>query len=117
MPSRSYPGHDAALHHAATEPSLHRRHTWEAAGCTGRPEKGHRHRGAQHLEPASVVEAGRVAASRATRLTANRPGGLSPECTVAQTAAVHPEATRTATTSTAAIPRRWLPPAVGYARL
>jgi transposase len=63
IPSRSYPGHDAALHHAAAEPSLHRRHTWEAAGCTGRPEKGHRDRGAQHLGPASVVETGRVAAS------------------------------------------------------
>ena len=72
---RSHPRYDAALHHAAAEPSLHRRHTWKAAGCTGRPKKGHCHRGAQHLWSASVVETGRVA-SRAARRTADRHDGV-----------------------------------------
>jgi hypothetical protein len=44
------------------------------------------------------------------------PGGEGVECTVAQTAVAPREGAKTATTSTADIPRRWLLPAVGYAR-
>jgi hypothetical protein len=57
-------GPDTALPHAAAEPSLYRHHTRQAARCTGRAEEGRRHRGAQHLGPAAVVEAAGVVASR-----------------------------------------------------
>ena len=63
-PAVVIPVHDAALRHAAAEPSLHRRHTRQAAGRVGRAEEGRRHRGAQRLGPAAVVEAGRVAGAR-----------------------------------------------------
>ena len=77
IPRRDHSRHDAAQHYVAAEPSLHRCHPRKAAGCTGRPEEGRRHRGTQYLGPAAMVETGRVAASRAARLTANRHGGLS----------------------------------------
>src|SRR6266478_3446345 len=76
MPRRDHPRHDAALHYVAAEPSLHRRHPRKATSCVGWTEEGRRHRGTQHLGPAAMVETGRVAASRAARLTANRHGGL-----------------------------------------
>src|SRR5258707_11698375 len=77
MPRRDHPRHDAALHYVAAEPSLHRRRPRKAASRVGWTEEGRRHRGTQHLGPAAMVETGRVAASRAARLTANRHGGLS----------------------------------------
>jgi ATP-dependent DNA helicase RecD-like protein len=61
---------------AAAKPSLHRRHSRQAAGRVGRTEKGRRHCGAQRLRPATLVEAGRMAASWSSRLTAQH-GGLS----------------------------------------
>ena len=71
--SRSrHSGADPALRHAAAEPSLHGRHTREAAGRAGRTEKSRRQRGAQHLRPAALVEAGRMAASLRAALAAKR---------------------------------------------
>ena len=61
---RDHPGAHPALRHAAAEPALYRRHARQAAGRAGRAEEGRRHRGAQRLGPAAVVEAQRVAASR-----------------------------------------------------
>ena len=39
IPRGRHPGHDAALHHAAAESALHRRHPWQAACRPGRPEE------------------------------------------------------------------------------
>ena len=58
---RRHPGDDPALRHAAAEPALHRRHARQEAGRAGRPEEGRRHRGAQRLGTAAVVEAPRMA--------------------------------------------------------
>src|SRR5258708_34380196 len=58
--SRDNSSANSALRHAAAEPSLHRRHTRQAAGRVGRAEAGDRHRGAQRLGPAAVVEAWRA---------------------------------------------------------
>ena len=65
--SRSDSGHDAALRHAAAEFSLHRRHPRQAACRSGWTEEGRRHRGAQRLGPAAVVEAARVASADASK--------------------------------------------------
>jgi hypothetical protein len=59
--SGGHSGHDTALRHVATEPSLHRHYPRQAAGCVGWTEKGNRHRGAQRLGPAALVEAGGTA--------------------------------------------------------
>ena len=56
---------------AAAEPALHRRHPRQAAGRAGRPEEGRRHRRAQRLGPAALVEAARMAAAGDT--TRGRP--------------------------------------------
>ena len=77
IPSRGDSGHDAALRHVAAEPSLHRRHPRQAAGRSGWAEEGRRHRGAQRLGPAALVEAAGVAASQPVPLAADRHGGLS----------------------------------------
>ena len=61
--SRSDSAHDAALRHVAAQFALHRRHPRQAAGRAGWAEEGHRHRGAQRLGPAALVEAAGVAAS------------------------------------------------------
>ena len=74
---RGHPGHDAALRDAAAEPSLHRRHTRQAAGRVGRAEEGRRNCGAQRFGPAALVEAGRVAASPSIHFAAGRRGELS----------------------------------------
>ena len=77
IPSRGNSGHDAVLRHVAAEPSLHRRHPRQAACRAGWAEEGHRHRGAQRLGPAALVEAAGVAASRPVPLAADRHGGLT----------------------------------------
>ena len=77
IPSRGNSGHDAVLRHVAAEPSLHRHHPRQAACRAGRAEEGHRHRGAQRLGPAALVEAAGVAASRPVPLAADRHGGLT----------------------------------------
>ena len=74
IPRRGDPGHDAALHHAAAEPALHRRHPRQAAGRAGRAEEGRRYRGAQRLGPAAVVEVGRVATFRPVPSATDRYG-------------------------------------------
>src|SRR5208337_1160715 len=61
---RDHPGSHAALHDAATEPSLHWRHARKAPGRPGRPEKGGRHRDPQRLEPKALVEAWGMASPR-----------------------------------------------------
>ena len=58
---RDHPGSHAALPDAATQPSLHRRDPRQAPRRSGRPEEGGRHRGPQRIEPATLVEARRVA--------------------------------------------------------
>jgi hypothetical protein len=60
---RSHPGHDAALRHAATEPSLYWRYTRQAAGRAGWAEEGRSHCGAQRLGPAALVKTKRMASS------------------------------------------------------
>jgi hypothetical protein len=60
-PRRRHPGDDPALHHAAAEPPLHRRHARQEAGRAGRPEESRRDRRAQRLGTAAVVEAPRTA--------------------------------------------------------
>jgi ATP-dependent RecD-like DNA helicase SH3 domain len=77
IPRRDHPRHDAALHYVAAKPSLHRRHPRKAASRVGWTEEGRRHRGAQHLGPAAMVETGGMAASREALLTTERYGGLS----------------------------------------
>jgi hypothetical protein len=74
---RDHPYAHSALPHAAAEPSLHRRHTGQAAGCFGRAEEGRRYRGAQCFGPAAVVETERVVASGSASFAANRQGELS----------------------------------------
>jgi hypothetical protein len=54
-----------------------RRHPRQAACRSGWAEEGRRHRGAQCLGPAALVEAAGVAASRPAPLAADRHGGLS----------------------------------------
>ena len=49
---------DPALRYVAAESALHRRDTRQTAGCAGRPEEGCRHRRAQCLGMAAVVETG-----------------------------------------------------------
>ena len=80
IPRRGHPGHDPALRHAAAEPALHRRHPRQAAGRAGRPEEGRRHRGAQRLRPAAVVEAGRVAGTQRSYETDDTISGRVPRC-------------------------------------
>ncbi len=57
--------------------ALHRRHPRQAACRSGWAEEGRRHRGAQRLGPAALVEAAGVAASRPVPLAADWHGGLS----------------------------------------
>jgi hypothetical protein len=49
----------------------------QAPGRTGRAEEGRRHRGAQHLGPATMVEAAGMVAVRTAPLQADRLVGLS----------------------------------------
>src|SRR5208283_47577 len=49
---------------AAAKSPLHRRHPWQAACGSRRPEEGHCHRGSQRLGPATLVEARRVASAQ-----------------------------------------------------
>jgi exodeoxyribonuclease V alpha subunit len=56
----------STLRHAAAEPSLHRRHQRQEVSCSGWPEEGRRHRGAQSFWTAAVVEAGGVARGEKT---------------------------------------------------
>ena len=69
MPNRQ-PGTDSMA-------ELHRRHPRKAASRVSWTEEGRRHRGAQRLGSAAMVETGGMAASREARLTTNRHGGLS----------------------------------------
>jgi len=89
IPGGGDPGADAALHHAAAEPALYRGHTGQAAGGAGGPEEGSRHRGAQRLRTAAMVQAEGVAGwfgDLGTRMTVIlrlqvRPGFCdAPEC-------------------------------------
>jgi len=65
IPSRGDSGHDATLRHAAAEPR------------SGRAEEGRRHRGAQRLGSAALVEAAGVAASQPVSLAAHWHGLLT----------------------------------------
>jgi len=71
------PDESSPLHYVAAKPSLHRRHPRKAASRVGWTEEGRRHRSAQRLRPAAMVETGGMAVSREARLTTNRHGGLS----------------------------------------
>ena len=66
-----------ALRHVATEPPIYRRHPRQAARGSGWAEEGRRHRGAQRLGPAALVEAAGVAVSRPVPLAAHWHGGLT----------------------------------------
>jgi hypothetical protein len=84
---------------------------------------GHRQRGVtveRNQDVVRVVVARRIELPRPGRARhASRhpsPGGAGVECTVAQTVVAPRKGARTATTSTAATPRRWPPRAVGCVR-
>jgi hypothetical protein len=73
---------------------------------------------ASFKQPCHKTVAAEPRPGRAIHASRHRsPGGEGAECTGAQTAVALRKGQGMATTSTAAIPRRWLPPAVGYARL
>ena len=61
---RDHPGPDPALPDAAAKSPLHRRHPWQAARRSRRPEEGHRDRRSQCLGPATLVETRRLASAR-----------------------------------------------------
>ena len=60
-PAVVIPRHDPALHHAAAESALYRRHPRQATGRPGRAEESCRHRGKERLRTAALVEVERMA--------------------------------------------------------
>ena len=58
IPRRGHPCHDPALHHASTQPALHRCHPRQDAGRSGRAEKGRGDCGEKCLRAAALVQAG-----------------------------------------------------------
>jgi hypothetical protein len=61
IPRRNHPAAHSTLRHAAKEPSLHRHHQRQEAGCAPWPEEGGCHRGAQCFWAAAVVKVERMA--------------------------------------------------------
>jgi hypothetical protein len=58
---RGHPCPHPALRNAAAKSPLHRRHAWQEACGSRRPEEGHRDRGSQRVGPATLVETRRMA--------------------------------------------------------